>query len=61
MPENDKTGTEEENFSLRCVHDLQKHGGKSLRRSEPLCSAAMIQKRLERSTRLLNGLKNHEN
>ena len=37
-------------------------GGKSLRRfKKPLLSAAMIQKRLDRSTRLLNDLKSHGN
>ena len=41
---------------------VKKMGGKSLRRSrKPLLSAAMVQKRLERSTLLLNDLKDHGN
>ena len=62
MPENDKSGTEEKKFSIHCVQGGQKDGRKSLSRSRnPLLSAAMVQNRLERSTRLLNYLKNYGN
>ena len=62
IPENEKTGTEEENFNLYFVQDGQKDDRKSLRRSKKsLLSAAMVQKHLKRSTLLLNDLKNHGN
>ena len=60
MLENDKDGAEEEYFSLPSVQDGQKYGRKCLRRfRNHLLSAAIFQKFLERSTRLLNDLKNH--
>ena len=40
MPENDKTGTEEENFSLHCVQDGQKDGKKKRKRSRKLLLGA---------------------
>ena len=59
MPENDKTGTEEENLKLRCVQDNQKDGRKkvvSFQETPVECSNGW-----EMSTRLLNNLKNHGN
>ena len=59
IPENDKTGTEEEYFNLHCFQGGQKMRQKVFRFSrKALLSTATIQKRLERSTRLLNYLKN---
>ena len=53
MPENDKTGTGEENLSFSDTI-VKKVGGKNLRHSrKPLLSAAMVQKRLKRNTRWL--------
>ena len=62
MAENVKTGTEEENSNLHCVQDAQKDERKKFETfSKPLLSAAVILKRLERSTSLLNDLRNHGN
>ena len=62
MSDNDKTGTEEENFILHCIQNDQKDRRKLLRRSRILSfSDAIVQKLLEKSTYLLNDLKNHEN
>ena len=58
MSKNDKTGTEEDNFSLRCVQDDQKDGGKNSEAfQETPLSAAIVQKRLVKSAYLLDGLK----
>ena len=62
MLEYNKIDTEEEYFRLLCNQDSQKDWRKSLRfSSKSLLKAAMVQKRLERSTRLLNDLTNRGN
>ena len=55
--------TQKKRISVSTVSRMvKKMSGKILPRSrKPLLSAAMAQKRLERSTRLLNDLKNHGN
>ena len=61
MPEKDKSGTEEEIFNLYCIQGGNM-GGNSMRPSRNhLFSARIVQKRLKKSTRLLNDLKNHGN
>ena len=58
MPENDKTGTEE-NFNLHCVQDGRKAERK---KCETLLTSAIVPERLERNTRLLlNNRKNNGN
>ena len=62
MSENDKTDTKEEN-SVSTVSRMDKRMGekKSEMFQQPLLITAMVHKRLERGTCLLNDLKNHEN
>ena len=63
IPENYEAVTEEWRISVSTVSRVvKKMRGKRRRRSrKPLLNGAMVQKRLERSTRLLNDLKNHGN
>ena len=43
MPENDKTGTKEENFSIHCVQDVQKDGRQEFEMfQEALLSAVLV-------------------
>ena len=61
MPENNKTNTAEESLSIHCIQDSKKTGRMSETISETVSECKTIENRLERSTRLLNELKNYRN